>query len=62
MVVHELWHNSMHRVQWHPPGLGRAYIANTVLDAGQCRYRSATVGATHDQSGIQRGDGEDVTP
>lgn len=34
VAVDELRHNSVHRVQRHPPRLGRAHIANTILDVG----------------------------
>lgn len=60
VAVDELRHNSVHRVQRHPPGLGRAHLANTIPDSGQRRHRSAAARATHDESGVQRGDGGDV--
>lgn len=34
VAVHELRDNSVHRVQRHPSGLGRAHIANTISHAG----------------------------
>lgn len=61
MAVDELRHNSLHRVQRHPPGLGCTHIANTIPNVGQRRHRSAVARATHDQSGVQRSDGGDVT-
>lgn len=61
VAVDELRHNSVHRVQRHPPGLGRAHIADTIPNAGQRRHRSVVARPTHDQSGVQRGDGGDVT-